>query len=64
MPDSIEEYCCDISTLAYLYIKLHEAEQDNSHYTKYIKILEHDLKTANGTIRLLQALLTHTSIAR
>jgi hypothetical protein len=62
--DNITSYRRDMQTLSDLCTELENSQKDNSYYAKRIGDLERDLDTANGTIRLLQKLATHTLTLR
>jgi hypothetical protein len=62
--DNITSYRRNMQTLSDLCTELENSQKDNSYYAKRIGDLERDLDTANGTIRLLQKLATHTLTLR
>jgi hypothetical protein len=62
IPDHVENYKWDQQLLMDLHAKLAESQKDNSDYASRITDLEHDLASANTTIRMLQATANHTSL--
>jgi hypothetical protein len=58
--DNIKEYRRELQTLLDVQTELQKSHIDNSDFARHIGDLERDLKTANGTIRILQKLTTGT----